>query len=350
MTNRLDKKNHVAIAKAIGIILMVAGHSGMPSTYIDNFIYIFHMPLFFFCSGYFFKEIYDYADLQRLIFKRLSSLYVPYLKWSLAFVLFHNLFYYLHLYDSSYNMNEYLWHCIKTITMSDYEIFLRPFWFLKALLWASISAGFLSYLCNRIKIIFNTKRIIILILAITMLLKVIDSHLPIIGDCSLITFGIVYIYSGLFYRQYENRIHIKFSVLAVFFFIVLIGSIYFNGIIDMRYTTVTNTIPYYILSLFGIIFVNEISIMLNRNNYNIIKSPLYYIGNHTMPILALHLLTFKIGNLAKVWIYDLPIERLADYTKIPEHNGIFWFVYVFLGVTIPLLINFCYIKMFNNKS
>ena len=350
MSNRPDKKNHVTIAKAIGIILMVAGHSGIPSTNINNFIYIFHMPLFFFCSGYFFKEIYDYVNLQKFCFKRLSGLYVPYIKWSLAFLLFHNLFYYLHLYHFSYKMDDFLWHFIKTVTMSDYEIMLRPFWFLKALLWSSITAGLLSYLSNRLKTILNTKRILFLTLAITLYLKYLDFQLPIIGDCSLITFGIVYIYSGFFYRQYENNFHVNDSVLVVFFFIVLIGSIYFNGIIDMRYTTITNTIPYYILSLLGIILVYEISIRFNRNNYNIIKSTLYYIGNHTMPILSLHLLSFKIGNLAKIWIYDLPIEKLADYTKIPEYNEIFWFVYVFLGVTIPLLINFCYIKLFNNKS
>lgn len=40
--------------KGIGIIMMVIGHSGCP-VYIHDFIYMFHMGLFFFVSGKFLK-------------------------------------------------------------------------------------------------------------------------------------------------------------------------------------------------------------------------------------------------------------------------------------------------------
>lgn len=40
------KNNYIAIAKALGIMLMVVGHSGCPD-YLYRFIYMFHMPLFF---------------------------------------------------------------------------------------------------------------------------------------------------------------------------------------------------------------------------------------------------------------------------------------------------------------
>lgn len=41
----------VDVAKGIGIILVVLGHNQSPD-YIIKFIYSFHMPLFFFLSGY----------------------------------------------------------------------------------------------------------------------------------------------------------------------------------------------------------------------------------------------------------------------------------------------------------
>lgn len=47
----------VTIAKAIGILLMVAAHAGAPDV-ASRFIVMFHMPLFFFMSGYCFKEKY----------------------------------------------------------------------------------------------------------------------------------------------------------------------------------------------------------------------------------------------------------------------------------------------------
>ena len=44
------KNNFISIAKAIGIILMVAGHSGCPAI-MNSFLYLFHMPLFFIIAG-----------------------------------------------------------------------------------------------------------------------------------------------------------------------------------------------------------------------------------------------------------------------------------------------------------
>lgn len=40
--------------KGVGILLMVIGHSGCPE-YLHDFIYLFHMGLFFFVSGRFLK-------------------------------------------------------------------------------------------------------------------------------------------------------------------------------------------------------------------------------------------------------------------------------------------------------
>lgn len=40
-------------AKFIGIALMVLGHNSLASQPLNDFIYSFHMPLFFLLSGYF---------------------------------------------------------------------------------------------------------------------------------------------------------------------------------------------------------------------------------------------------------------------------------------------------------
>lgn len=40
----------VDIAKGIAILLMILGHSSLPNM-IQNWIYSFHMPFFFFISG-----------------------------------------------------------------------------------------------------------------------------------------------------------------------------------------------------------------------------------------------------------------------------------------------------------
>ena len=102
------RNNHITIAKALGIIMMVIGHSGCPAI-IGNFIYFFHMPLFFVCSGYFFNEILDKGLLQSFYIKRIKGLYIPYLKWSLFFLMIHNLLLYMYIINSHYyHIQDYI--------------------------------------------------------------------------------------------------------------------------------------------------------------------------------------------------------------------------------------------------
>ena len=56
--NKSNKRNDISIAKAIGIILMVAGHIFITNETqpLHDFIYSFHMPLFFILSGFCFSK------------------------------------------------------------------------------------------------------------------------------------------------------------------------------------------------------------------------------------------------------------------------------------------------------
>ncbi len=49
------KDSLFSLLKGIGIALVVIGHSGCPDALCD-FIYAFHMPLFFIISGFLFKS------------------------------------------------------------------------------------------------------------------------------------------------------------------------------------------------------------------------------------------------------------------------------------------------------
>lgn len=75
MSKRLE---YIDIAKGIGILLVVMAHNdfSLVSPFFYKFIYAFHMPLFFFVSGMFFK-----ADLPFLVLlrRRFDSLLKPYI-------------------------------------------------------------------------------------------------------------------------------------------------------------------------------------------------------------------------------------------------------------------------------
>lgn len=70
--NRID---FIDNARGFVILLMVAGHIGFGEN-IDHFIHAFHMPFFFFISGYFFNER---RKLSEALIRPAHSLLTPYI-------------------------------------------------------------------------------------------------------------------------------------------------------------------------------------------------------------------------------------------------------------------------------
>ena len=75
--------------RGIGIVLMVLGHSGFGGS---DFIYLFHMALFFMLSGYFFRPAGDKAALGRFCLRRVTTLWLPFVAANTAFTVCNNLF------------------------------------------------------------------------------------------------------------------------------------------------------------------------------------------------------------------------------------------------------------------
>ena len=97
----------------------------------------------------------------------------------------------------------------------------------------------------------------------------------------------------------------------------------------------TNIVSYLFFATLGIVSVFCISFVLMKTK---LSRLLLYIGDNTMVILALHFITFKIGNLLKIQMYGLPITQLACFPIIQDDNQLFWILYSILGIFIPLII------------
>ena len=72
------------VAKGITIILMVLGHTSIPER-LSNFIFAFHMPLFFIESGWCTNWAKD--NYGTFVLKKLRTLGIPFLVYSIAVVL-----------------------------------------------------------------------------------------------------------------------------------------------------------------------------------------------------------------------------------------------------------------------
>ena len=86
------------IVKGIGIILVVVAHLWLDMT---RYLYIFHLPLFFFISGYLYNEDKYGDDPYLHLISRIKSSWSKYVIYFWILVLFHNVLVELKL--------EYLW-------------------------------------------------------------------------------------------------------------------------------------------------------------------------------------------------------------------------------------------------
>lgn len=73
----------IDMAKGYGIILVILGHLGVGK--LGTWIYTFHMPLFFFLSGYVFSSKYDFNTF---IKRKLQSIILPYFALGIPMIIF----------------------------------------------------------------------------------------------------------------------------------------------------------------------------------------------------------------------------------------------------------------------
>lgn len=331
------RDNSISIAKAIAIMLMVLAHTQF-SDYGNKVINMFHMPLFFFFSGYCIKEKYFNATVD-FIKKRISGLYKPYVKWSIAFLIVHNLFYWLNIYNNEYGFRghvshlytwqEFVYKFIKIITsMSGEEQLLGGYRFLKSLFVCSIVGFFI--------IKYNKKTITgcVLLLFLTIVLQAFNLHVPYWGIGAKETFAAIFFCIGHSYKKYNIKLHEQFCILPLGLIAVIIGELYWQGsLLSFKWY---NVLPYTLTAILGILAVYHISKYILK--IPCILNIFIYIGDNTLTILTWHFLCFKLVSLLIIFLYKLPIERLAEFPAITEYSQKGWFIaYFFMGVFIPLI-------------
>ncbi|MBC2606611.1 acyltransferase family protein [Pelagicoccus albus] len=80
--NHAKRTHWLDLLKAVGMLLVVYGHSGSTSPEVDQWIYSFHMPLFFLVSGYLFKDSALLMTTGSFIAKQLKNILIPYILFS----------------------------------------------------------------------------------------------------------------------------------------------------------------------------------------------------------------------------------------------------------------------------
>jgi len=338
------RDNSVTISKAIAIILVVMVHARCPELLID-WICMFVIALFFFMSGYCFKNKY-LNDAKGYAIKRVTGIYWPFLKWSLLFLLLHNVFFRLNIYSDEfgfrgrtsalYSTSDFLSHAISVATrMQGYEELLGGYWFMKLLFIGS----FIFFLT--VKVLRGRWWGTLILLSVAVLLSYFDWSLPYFHTGTREFFAASILYIGYLYKQHHWTWHRNLAIHAVALVLMVIGARYwFTTMHHYEYWVV---LPYTISAVLMVLTMLHLSEWISKAKSNYAVRFLTFTGDHTMEVLTWHFLSLKSVSLLLIAVYGLPIKRLSEFPVIEEyaHQG-WWILYLCVGVGIPILGTYSY--------
>lgn len=366
----------ISIAKGIAIILMVIAHAEAPG-WLCNFIFEFHMPLFFITAGYFFSTKY-LNDEATFVKKRIKGLYIPFVKWSVFFLIIHNWMFDIGILNEVYGnesggvLHPWSWHQMQQnlwnifTAMGGYDAFLcGAFWFFRGLFVASILYLIIYKVLDsslsripkisRIPGVFSYIPYFICLIMLLLCgwktwegLKVINlvqgGYRDMMG-CFF--FGIGFIFRQ-FVDRYRNLVSHYYSSVwttIIFAFVVFIFSKYLTANMNWR-SSFQQFLSLPVPAILGFLMTYNISTWID-NYDNRLKRSLVYIGDHTLNIFIFHIVSYKVVSLIKIWYYGLDIRQIGCHMVIHDYSqqDYFWILYTIAGVGLPLAGTWLYEKV-----
>ena len=336
------KNNGVAIAKGLTIILMVFGHTSC-FEYANNYLLLMRMPLFFLMSGYCFKVKY-LTNGSKYLKRRVTGIYLPYVKWALVFLCLHNFFLYINFYSPELlihgkTMSRYEWHDFLMygtaiiLGMRGHETLLGGYWFLHDLFLGSLLFyfGLKLFKSRHLAAIIWFTIAVIFSFAGSFFENLINSHLFL---------AVFFITIGHCYRMDELRWAKEFwyivsTAIAVFFVSLIWHS-------SMTTYVGWEVFPYSVCAVTGALMLFGIGEKISMH-VGVLRNFLSYTGSKTFNILTWHLVSLKIVSVIIILLYSLPIQQLAVFPIMKDFASMGWWIaYFVVGVGLPLIMSYYY--------
>lgn len=335
---------YIDIAKGLGILLVVLGHSDLAlvSPYLHQFVYSFHMPLFFFLSGYFFDPATEFRTFAK---KRSRAIILPYLFTILL----------IHITSISFtnmSIGTALGRFAKSMYASGEYIVWVPLWFLPSLFVTSLFA----YVVYRIVLMHVGNRYLrwLVLLAVQAVgVFFIDTFFPFsvaVFGKEYQLFGLPYsldivLISGFFYMLGGEIRRVPLDeVFGNKWFLLLSGGglLALNAIFSQRADLAVRVFESFTINtieaLLGIAFTLALSKQIASATTSL-ASALTYVGQASLFILIFHAPIqeywgAKIYSMTNLPAISIPLAfvistaiSIGIYRIFVEHNPIalFWF-------------------------
>lgn len=283
-TKKRERISWIDSAKGLGIILVVLGHNIPPEPAV-SLIYAFHMPLFFFLSGYL-ENPDKYSTIDKLLFAKLKRLIMPYFLFNIM-----TYSYWLFIDHPVYNYDNVIKPIIGIfygVGSNRWLLHNSALWFLPCLFMIEFFFYLIHKYCPK-------KSIKFILLLFTLfgytLTKIIHFRLPWSTDVALI--GLLFFEIGYQSKNSKLKQIVKnapsiLSILSALTYLLIFNR--FNPVssVDMNYLRFGNIILFYLSAFSGIYFIVGIS----RHFCNNIA--LKFLGHNSMLIFGLHIISIKI--------------------------------------------------------
>lgn len=333
------------IAKGIGIILMVFGHSRCPEGFC-SFIRFFNMPLFFFISGYLFNEDRGFGEFH---VRKIKGLWIPFVAFTLLLLIFHNLLYQCNFEHIYYTKERILLKLFEIPFLFGWDSLNAGYWFIGALFYISIIyfllfAAISKKKCKKIITSFILTALVFVLFLISLIIqKIVSPESTDIVNCFWVEHSVTFLY-GLTFYSFGKLFSVAKKSMAlsqwwVLLFIFILGAGAHLFPVRRPFSEISPLFSFYIviMGLMGICVVISISAWLNNLKY--LRIVFSFVGEHTLVILGLHLICFKIISVCYVFLHGYPTKMISQYPVIFDfaHRG-GWIIYSFFGIATPLLL------------
>lgn len=294
--------------KAIGIFLVVFGHTIGIGEGIREYIFTFHVPLFFFVSGFLLKKKHLHANYTSFLIKKGKPLIIPYFFFSILSYLFWLAFLRKHGMYASVVIVEPLHPLIGMfygIGVNDWSIHNVPLWFLPCLFLTHAVFFWIARSGSKPLMFF-----LIFISSISghLILQYLNFRLPWGLEIALVAtafYGTGFLLQDI--RLINKKPGLRYVLPLVIVCIVMqLIVVQHNDYVDMNSGMFGNIFLFYVGAAFGIFLCVLIAKTLPYLKF------ISEIGKNTLVIFSLHIRVFSILTGIIVIILKIPISFIEN--------------------------------------
>ncbi|MBO5185714.1 MAG: acyltransferase family protein [Prevotella sp.] len=333
------RNSKLDILKGIGIISVVIGHAfntdiffSVISEDIKRFVYIYHLPVFFLCSGFLFNENKTFISLLKSIWKK----YIKFIIIVLSSLLLLPLWYELVVINDVISVKVLVTKIFRILLFRPSGIFVHAMYFIPFLCFTQ----FLYWICIKFIGTSIRRQVFIIILAMIIGVFLTENKYMHYYNINISVLMLPIMFLGKYMRnncfvEIGNSTNVIWLVAS--FLLITIMNKYFSQEIDLSRNIIYGGYLFYPIVFIGLIFSISLSEVFMQANSKIsiyVRDIVKLCGRYSLYIMAYHFIAFKLidGIYGIINNTDVSVNAIWPIAH-PELR----LIYVIVGCFFPIL-------------